>query len=181
MTRSRLQQSHDPALEHQCEPASLLRPGNCYFHHPPIGKLDPRNARYQFRAKLAGVQMTPPPFRSMIIHRSDRFAFDFPKRSLPVGYLDLNPALLNLEIYPAHIPGLAQPHNLSVKFLRTLHPLPLPESPQPTQFGDEPFFEAGASCLPLPSLALTQKTLIFTTQLQMIRNALEISGTHGFR
>jgi hypothetical protein len=69
-----------------------------------------RRIGMQDRSELAGIQMTPPAFRLVIVERAQRRAFRTgPLYPRIVRQVNIHLALLQVQLDPVHLPWLPNP------------------------------------------------------------------------
>ncbi len=81
-----------------------------------LGARDPRNPGVQKRLKLAGVQMTPDPFRSMVINRNLGPALRArPGQPLLMRRPDVHAFTPNVQLNLIHLPRVLKTENVPIK------------------------------------------------------------------
>jgi hypothetical protein len=79
--------------------------------------LHSRHPGVKIRLELAGVQMTPDAFRSMIVYRQLRPAFRTnPAKSFLMDRPDIHTAAADIQLNTLHFPGLLQAQDMAIKF-----------------------------------------------------------------
>src|SRR4030066_1250601 len=92
-------------LKQQREPRTLLGPRQSHLPYPMLSAVNPRGAGMKKRLKLATVQMTPRPLRSMVIQGCQGFTFRTgPTDPFRMGYQHIYPLILHIQRHPLHSP-----------------------------------------------------------------------------
>ena len=109
LSRQRLKQSSKSAVG--------LGPRQLHHPHAMLAALAARRLGMHDRLVLTGIQMPPLALRLMIVERTAGSAFGTgPVQFVLVGQIDVDLALLQLELHALHLPGSLDTQDAAIQF-----------------------------------------------------------------
>jgi hypothetical protein len=103
------------SLEQSREPGLGLGPGNANLVNTVLGALHPWDAGVQVGHELAAIQVPPAPLRSVVVQGERLAALGARPDGVPMLRPDIDPLLLDLELYVGHRPWGLEPQEVAVQ------------------------------------------------------------------